>query len=193
MEKLAVIVPSRGLTPKQEYMKRWRAENQARIKAVRKAYYEANREKAISDALEWTRTHREEDRAKSKAYREKPTSRERRKLYDRKYYYEVYKNDPQFTVKSRLRARLRKAIKTNAKAGSAVQDLGCTVPELLKHLESQFTEGMSWDNWGEWHIDHIKPLCKFDLTNREQFVQAVHYTNLQPLWAVDNWKKNRYE
>ena len=48
---------------------------------------------------------------------------------------------------------------------------------------------MSWDNYGQWHIDHIKPLAEFDLTNRPQFLAACHYTNLQPLWASANHKK----
>jgi hypothetical protein len=75
------------------------------------------------------------------------------------------------------------------KAGSPVRDLGCTVPELKLHLEALFQPGMSWDNYGEWHIDHIKPLAKFDLTDRDQFVQACHYTNLRPLWAEENLSK----
>jgi hypothetical protein len=71
-----------------------------------------------------------------------------------------------------------------AKAGSAVRDLGCTIPELMVYLEARFQEGMSWENYGAWHLDHIKPLVLFDLTDREQFLQAAHYTNLQPLWAA---------
>jgi len=80
------------------------------------------------------------------------------------------------------------------KAGSAVKDLGCTIPELIKYLESKFQLGMTWENHSStgWHIDHIIPLCEFDLTDREQFLKAAHYTNLQPLWAEDNLKKNRF-
>jgi len=65
------------------------------------------------------------------------------------------------------------------------------VPELMAYLEALFTPGMTWDNRGlyGWHIDHIKPLASFDLTDREQFLQACHYTNLQPLWWQDNLKK----
>jgi len=84
-----------------------------------------------------------------------------------------------------------KAIKAGQKAGSAVNDLGCSIAELKQHLESKFKDGMTWQNWtiDGWHIDHIKPLARFDLTNREQFLEACHYTNLQPLWAMDNYKK----
>jgi hypothetical protein len=88
-----------------------------------------------------------------------------------------------------LRSRLYQAIRWESKAGSAVSDLGCSIPELKQYLESKFQPGMTWDNYGQWHIDHINPLAKFDLTDREQFLQACHFTNLQPLWAVDNLAK----
>lgn len=90
-----------------------------------------------------------------------------------------------------LRSRLNKAIAGNYKAGSAVSDLGCSIEELKRHLESQFQEGMSWDNYGRkgWHIDHIVPLANFDLTLEADIKIACHHTNLQPLWAKDNISK----
>ncbi|MGA2412383.1 MAG: HNH endonuclease signature motif containing protein [Candidatus Binataceae bacterium] len=92
-----------------------------------------------------------------------------------------------------LRSRVNKALRrTSNKARlSAVRDLGCTLNELRAYLESKFFPGMTWENRGRngWHIDHIKPLASFDLTDREQFLQACHYTNLQPLWATDNLRK----
>ena len=90
-----------------------------------------------------------------------------------------------------LRIRINKAIHNNQKVGSAVEDLGCSIEELKIHLENQFEEGMTWDNWKPdgWHIDHKKPLSLFDLTDREQFLEACHYTNLQPLWWEENLKK----
>ena len=83
------------------------------------------------------------------------------------------------------------AIKNNFKAGSAVNDLGCSIDFLYKYLEVKFQPGMTWKNWGRkgWHIDHVTPLDWFDLANREQFLTANHYTNLQPLWWKDNLSK----
>jgi len=92
-----------------------------------------------------------------------------------------------------LRARLAQAIKNFNKAGSAIRDLGCSIEFLKTYLESKFQPGMTWENHTKygWHIDHIVPLITFDLTDREQFLKACHYTNLQPLWAKDNLKKGR--
>jgi hypothetical protein len=64
--------------------------------------------------------------------------------------------------------------------------LGCSIAELRLHLESQFQPGMSWNNHGEWHIDHIRPLAKFNLACPLQLERACHFSNLQPLWAKDN-------
>lgn len=57
-------------------------------------------------------------------------------------------------------------------------------------LEQQFTEGMTWENYGEWHVDHIRPCVSFDLSIPEQQQECFHYTNLQPLWAKDNLQKS---
>ena len=107
-----------------------------------------------------------------------------------KSLYKTYNSSPLLRKIGRnLRSRLNKAIKGNYKTGSAVRDLGCSIKELKKYLESKWQQGMSWDNYGEWHIDHIKPLNSFDLEDEEQLKEACHYTNLQPLWAKDNLKK----
>lgn len=100
-------------------------------------------------------------------------------------------------VAYRLRCVLRKRINgicfnnKSLRAGSAVRDLGCSIAALKAHLEAQFKPGMTWENHAidGWHIDHIVPLASFDLTNREQFLKAAHYTNLQPLWAKENLSK----
>ncbi len=103
--------------------------------------------------------------------------------------------DMKFRLSCNLRSRIRRAIRFGYKSGSAVDDLGCSVEDFKSYIESKFDADMSWDNYGlyGWHLDHIKPLCSFDLDNREEFKSAVHYTNYQPLWANENWSKNRYE
>ena len=100
-----------------------------------------------------------------------------------------YCSDINYRLKHILRSRLCSAVRNKQKTGSAVRDLGCTIEEFKIYIENKFTEGMSWENYGKWHLDHIKPLSKFDLTDREQFLQACHYKNMQPLWGIDNLRK----
>ena len=95
-----------------------------------------------------------------------------------------------------LRARLYKAVKAQlrrqperTRGASAVRNLGCTLDELVAHLESKFAPGMYWENYGTWHIDHVRPLSSFDLTDPEECKTACHFTNLQPLWGPDNLAK----
>jgi hypothetical protein len=97
--------------------------------------------------------------------------------------------DPQFRLVKTIRTRLNDAIRYSYKSGSSIRDLGCTVSDLKLYLEKLFQPDMTWENQGQWHIDHIIPLSRFDLSNREQFLKACHFTNLQPLWAKDNIKK----
>ena len=97
--------------------------------------------------------------------------------------------DINFKISKYLRSRMYNAVKKGYKSGSAVNDLGCSIDDLKNYMKKLFTKGMSWENYGDWHIDHKIPLIKFDLTNPEQFKKAVHYSNLQPLWAIDNLKK----
>lgn len=129
---------------------------------------------------------------KAKSYNTEYHKGEKFKAYRRNYQKQRRKIDPGFKLTGSLRIRLNTAIKRNYKSGSAVKDLGCTIEQLKFHLQSQFKNGMTWDNWTKdgWHIDHIKPLSKFDLTNREELLKACHYTNLQPLWSADNIQKS---
>ena len=100
-----------------------------------------------------------------------------------------YHTDPLFRLRVVLSRRIGMALKKNYKASNTMDLVGCTVPEVREHIESQFKDGMSWDNWGEWHIDHIKPFAAFDLSKESEQRLACHYSNLQPLWAADNLKK----
>lgn len=74
------------------------------------------------------------------------------------------------------------------KEGSTFQTLGYSAFEFKEHFEKLFVDGMSWDNWGEWHIDHIIPVSKFEKNTDPKIVNSLD--NLQPLWGVDNIKKS---
>lgn len=140
------------------------------------SYYKENKDTILEKCKEWRQNHRE------------IVNRQKRVYFSNKM-----KTDIQFRLKQLLRDRLKKAIKNNAKKGSAVRDLGCSISKLKSYFEYLFLDGMSWDNHGygsdKWNIDHIKPLSKFDLTDRKQLLKACHYTNLQPLWQHDNFMK----
>lgn len=101
----------------------------------------------------------------------------------KKYYY----NDTNYRIKTLLRNRLNKFI--HSKIDTTISFLGCDLEYFKQYMEYKFIEGMSWDNIGDWHIDHIKPCCSFDLTDPEEQRKCFHYTNLQPLWAIDNLRK----
>lgn len=147
-----------------------------------------------------------------KAYRQLPEVRAKKRECDRRYRlkssskkrvneqrYEKYHNDPAYKLKVLMRGRLNKVLDRKKQSKRFTQELGCTFDELVVHLESQFFadpktgEMMSWDNHSMegWHVDHIKPLHEFDLYDNEQFKEAAHYTNLQPLWWWQNLEKNR--
>jgi len=101
------------------------------------------------------------------------------------------KVDIMYKILCNLRTRISDCIKCGTKKSSVTGELGCSLTELKRYLESKFKSGMTWENYGlfGWHVDHIIPLALFDLTNIGQFKKAVNYTNLQPLWAEENLKK----
>jgi hypothetical protein len=134
-----------------------------------------------------TKEYKEMKRKWDRKYNAKNKEKIRKQKLE--YWHYKYETDINFRLKAILRSRITKLVRGESKNGSALRDLGCSLDELKIHLENQFQDGMSWDNYGEWHIDHIVPLASFDLTDREQFLKACHYTNLQPLWAEDNLKK----
>jgi hypothetical protein len=122
--------------------------------------------------------------------------KEKRKEYDKNnrekrnnYISDRKLNNPIYRLSHIVRNRIKQFLKTNniTKKNKTFDIVGCT-PEFLKeHLERKFTEGMSWDNQGKWHIDHIVPLSS--AKTDEEIYKLCHYTNLQPLWAKDNLKK----
>lgn len=108
----------------------------------------------------------------------------------RNYRNEKYKTDINYKIESSLRNRVRSAVTKGYKSNRSIKLLGCSIDELKVHLEQQFEPGMTWENYGEWHIDHIIPCARFDLRNPIHQKICFNYRNLQPLWAKDNSSKH---
>lgn len=104
------------------------------------------------------------------------------------------REDPSVRIKCNLRKRLSFLLRKNivSKTEQTFDLLGITIHEFMDYLKAQFTEGMSFDNYGQWHLDHKKPCYYFDLTKIEDRKACFHYTNIQPMWAKDNLIKNRH-
>lgn len=95
---------------------------------------------------------------------------------------------PEVRVRNRLMGRLKRLV--GSKSERTNELIGCTPKALVTHLESQFQPGMSWDTYGQWHIDHIIPCRAFDLTVKEERLRCFHWTNMRPLWAAENTSKS---
>ena len=114
----------------------------------------------------------------------------KKRSYFRKYTKHRYNTDSEYRLKRVLSSRLHSALKGKQKSEATLVLLGCTLKELKVYLEDQFVEGMSWENYGEWEVDHIMPCASFDLTDEVQQQRCFHYSNLQPLFAVENRQKS---
>lgn len=148
------------------YHKTYRLNNMDKFREKSKRYYNKNREEILSKR-EW-------------GEKEKSNYNEYRRL--RKL------TDPEYKLIENLRRRTRDFIKSGGNNTSEL--LGCSKSFLKKYLEEQFTDGMSWDNYGfyGWHIDHKIPLSS--AKSEEELKSLIHYTNLQPLWMKDNLTKS---
>ena len=98
------------------------------------------------------------------------------------------KTDPLYTLRNNISRRIRENLTKGCKSESTKKIIGCSIEELKLYLESKFTEGMSWENYGDWHIDHIIPISLAE--NDDEVYKLNHHTNFQPLWAKDNIKKS---
>lgn len=198
-----------------KYSNKRKSQYQSECKAcvIRKnsIYYEENKEEVKKKRKVRRDLHKEEKREYDKKRR--VDLKDIIKLKKHIYYQlhkdkinqklrEKRKKDIQFKIAANLRKRQYNVIKNSCKSGSAVRDLGISIFDFKKYLEERFYsnpdtgETMSWDNYGRpngkmgWDIDHIIPLCAFDLTNRKQFLKACNYTNLRPMWAKQNMFEN---
>lgn len=168
-------------------------ENELRKKGITKKEYNHRMYlKFREDALVYGKNKYYDNREERLNYQNEYYKKNREQIKERRKNHKI-KKTVKFRICAILRARINKVLKGISKSGSAVRDLGCSIEEFKLYIESKFQPGMSWENYGfyGWHIDHIKPLYLFDLNNPYEFKKAVHYTNLQPLWARDNLMKGR--
>ena len=166
-------------------VKKYYKDNKEKILEKSKNYYEKNREKIKETVQNYQKKNREKIKNRQRIYNKK----NKRKLNsDRKKKYNL---DPNFKIRNNLRTRLNKVLRGKTKSKATLKLLGCSIKFLKNHLESQFKPGMDWNNHGVhgWHIDHIKPCDKFDLTKESEQIRCFNYKNLQPLWAIDNLRK----
>lgn len=170
---------------KKERNAKYYQKNSEKVKELKAKYYQKKSEKLKEYQAKYRRENPEKlKELKAKYYQE---NCEKIHAYTRKRY----KNDENFRIAKLLRNRLCKSLKSQSakKSKRTLELAGCRIDELWKHLEKQFKDGMTRQNQGEWHIDHIKPCSLFDLTDPEQQKECFNYKNLQPLWAIDNIKK----
>jgi len=147
--------------------KNYKNGNREKILIKRKNYYNDNKQKELKRIKNWQKNNKEKINENVKF---------------------KYHTNSLFKLSHNVRRRINNyIIKNNI---NTFEIVGCTPEELKCFLEKKFTDGMSWGNYGfyGWHIDHIIPLSS--AKNEEEIYKLCHHTNLQPLWASDNWKKN---
>lgn len=194
---------------KSEYHKNSNRVIQSVCKDCKAAWYEENKS-SIQDKYKklWAddglRARKKETNLKSRK-----KNREKQNLQKREYgkrpevaqrkrdaHNKRKQTDSNYVIKRRLRGRVRDIVRRGiispkgVKYKSSLVLLGCDVEFFKKYLESKFYDGMSWENISGWHIDHIKPCSKFDLSKFEDQKVCFHYSNLQPLFEKDNLEKS---
>ncbi|MEK6879734.1 MAG: hypothetical protein AABY22_09015 [Nanoarchaeota archaeon] len=184
--------------------------NKQKIKQQKAEYYLENREYINKRNKQWAKNNPEKIRLQKKKYFSNPINYERHKITNRKWRQKNPDNWLKIIRKTRaknihikiadnLRKRVKQALKNDKmkRIKGIVNLIGCEPKFLKTYIESKWQPGMSWENYGRakigekrWHMDHIMPCSKFNLTNPEQQKKCFHYTNLQPLWWQDNLKKS---
>ena len=184
-----------------EWASEYRKNNKEKVKESKKQYYERNKEKVLEhnkqNRLDNLEVYKERDRKyhhKNRQHRKISAKiwREANSEYLKKYYNNKYQNNENFHIWQICRQLVRRAFLAigTKKEKTTREFLNYSSQDLKEHIEKQFKEGMSWDNHGEWHIDHIIPISK--ATTLEEGIELSKLSNLQPLWAEENLlKKNK--
>jgi hypothetical protein len=163
----------------------------------RKKYYNENKDHILENKIEYYERNKEiikENRINY--YKNNPHKRQERRNKENAKRKEKYHSDSGYKLKRLLDSSIRKMLKFNGlkKSERTIELIGCSEEEFKKHIESQFTDGMAWENYGKgsgkWNIDHIIPCVSFDLTKLEERLKCFNYKNQRPLWERENLSKN---
>lgn len=164
-----------------DYQRKYRSENHDNLKVQSKLAYHKNKEPYLKRSKEQKIRLGDDYREYQRNYK-----RKNRKELNAKYLHKL-KTDPKTKLRHTLRGRFRKLIKGYHKQNSVLAYIGCDIDFLKEYLSSKFKNGMTWENHGTvWHIDHIIPCVSFDFNCEEDLKKCWHYTNLQPLYALEN-------
>jgi predicted DNA-binding protein YlxM (UPF0122 family) len=154
--------------------------------------YAAKHKKEIA---EYNKNWQKENRAKLRNYHRgwRNVNKDYVRIYKRNAIKQRYHDDPMFRLNHNIRYGVWASLKERGikKDGRTFEILGYSSDQLKQHLESQFQPNMSWENYGEWHVDHIKPISSFNFKSHKdpEFIQCWSLDNLQPLWGEENWSK----
>ncbi len=178
-----------------EHLKEYYDKNKQAINASRKKHYVKNKDKILEKSREYYKNNKDKYEVWRNKYAE--NNKERLLSARRRWEKERMETDLNYLLQKTLRSRVRMALKSagGRKAQRTEELIGCTIQEFRSYIESQFTEGMSWDNWAfdGWHLDHRIPISWFNLENPNCRALAFSYKNMQPLWWEENFaKNNRY-
>lgn len=153
-----------------------------------KNYNIKNKEKISNKQKDYNQKRKQEIKEYKSNYQVnyRKTHKEEVKLKARLYMKLRKKTNVNFRLLCNMRKRIWNALNYNLKAEKTTKLIGCNIDFLRIHLRNLFAEGMTWDNYGKWEIDHIVPCASFDLSKPREQRKCFHYTNLQPLWMKDN-------
>jgi hypothetical protein len=164
-----------------------KSSNDPNTQLYQATYREKHREKRNADKKAWYEANKARKIARDKI--NKANNPELYKRIQNEYQKRRCRIDPQYKLRKLLRHSLKRGLFSSSK--SILDLIDCTIEEMKLHIESQFTPQMTWDNHGKvWHIDHIRPLCSFDLTNENHIKEATQRSNLRPMLIEEHLKKS---
>ena len=165
--------------------------NKVSIEKNKKEYRKKNKESISEYNKKYHIQNKEKISQRKKNFKSIPENREKINQYMKEWTKKRREKDSLFKIACSLRGRINRAFNSKfwKKNGNTQKLLGESFEFVHKYIEVQFTKGMNWENYGEWHIDHKIPL--YYAKNEEHLKSLCHYTNLQPLWANENLVKNK--